>query len=184
MVKAEVLAGARVLATVTLPYVAPEAGHAIGSHFAAIHSNPPALHPGSDPAVVIHRFGKGTSLWVAAPIECSQEWINGQAFSYLLDQVLTKPLRIETDTHPSVEAILLHQPTKKCLIAAFINLEMELPQIPVPAAVHVMVPEGKRVRDVVRLPERGPLPFQSSKENVNFRLPAFDAIAMVQIHYE
>jgi hypothetical protein len=71
MVKAETLAEARTLATVTLPFVAPEVGHAIGSHFAAIHSNPPALQPGSDPAVVLHRFGRGLSLWVAASIESS-----------------------------------------------------------------------------------------------------------------
>jgi hypothetical protein len=184
MVKAEALAGTRVLATITLPFVAPEAGRAIGSHFAAIHSNPPALHPGSDPAVVIHSFGRGKSLWIAAPIESSQEWINGQAFAYLLDQILSKPLRIETDTHPSVEATLFHQTAKKSLLAGFINLETELPQIPVSASVQVMLPEGKSVRSVLLLPERETLAFQISDGKISFRVPPFDAIAMVQIQYE
>ena len=184
MVKAEAFAGTRVLATVTLPFVAPEAGHAIGSHFAAIHSNPPALHPGSDPAVVIHSFGRGKSLWMAAPIESSEEWINGQAFAYLLDQILSRPLKIETDTHPSVEATLFHQPAKKSLVAGFINLETELPRIPVPASVSVLLPEGNRVRNVFLLPEKGTLPFQISGGKISFRVPAFDAIAMVEIQYE
>ena len=48
MMKAEALGGAEVLATVTLPWVAPELGHSIGSHFASIHSNPPALVPGTN----------------------------------------------------------------------------------------------------------------------------------------
>ena len=51
--------GSEVLATVTTAFVDPEVGRSIGSHFAAIHSDPPALRPGPDPAVVVHSFGKG-----------------------------------------------------------------------------------------------------------------------------
>ena len=59
MIKAVTLPGAEVLATVTLPFVAPELGQAIGSHFGAIHSNPPALTPGTDPGIVIEHLRKG-----------------------------------------------------------------------------------------------------------------------------
>jgi hypothetical protein len=184
MVKAQILPEARVLATVTLPFVAPEAGRAIGSHFAAIHSNPPATYPGTAPAIVLHSFGRGRSLWVAAPIESSQEWINGQAFTYLLNLILSKPFKIETDTHPSIEAILLHQPAKKSLIASFINLETELPQIPVSASVRISLSEVKTSHSVRLVPERRHLPFQLSGGRVSFQVPPFDAIAMVEIQYE
>jgi hypothetical protein len=97
---------------------------------------------------------------------------------------LIKPLRIETDTHPSVEATLFHQPAKKSLVASFINLETELPQIPVPATARVMLPDAKKTRSVELLPERRPLPFQLSNGRVSFQVPAFDAIAMVEIQYE
>jgi hypothetical protein len=123
-------------------------------------------------------------LWVAAPIESSQEWINGQAFTYLLNLILSKPFKIETDTHPSIEAILLHQPAKKSLIASFINLETELPQIPVSASVRISLSEVKTSHSVRLVPERRHLPFQLSGGRVSFQVPPFDAIAMVEIQYE
>jgi hypothetical protein len=55
----EVLPGSEVLGRIPLPFVGPAVGRNIGSRFAAIHSNPPALQPGTEPAIVQHRFGKG-----------------------------------------------------------------------------------------------------------------------------
>ena len=63
MIQAEALPGAEVLATVTLPWVAPELAHSIGSHFAQIISDPPAETPGTDPGLVIHTYGKGKAVW-------------------------------------------------------------------------------------------------------------------------
>ena len=76
MIQAEAASGAEILATVTLPWVAPELGHSIGSHFSSIHSNPPNPTPGTNPAVVMKSYGKGKAIWVAAPIESSSNAVS------------------------------------------------------------------------------------------------------------
>ncbi|PYV13841.1 MAG: hypothetical protein DMG07_13265, partial [Acidobacteria bacterium] len=73
MVQAVAAEDAEVLATVTLPFAPPEQGTVIGSRFGAYWSNPPALKAGSDPAAVLHRFGAGRALWLAAPLETTNE---------------------------------------------------------------------------------------------------------------
>lgn len=184
MVQAEALPGTDVWATVTLPFVAPELGHAIGSHFAAIHSNPPALEPGKDPAIVAHSFGKGRSIWVAGSIESSEEPVNSDLFLSLIHRILAKPFSFEVDTHPSVEATLFHQPERRCLLAGLLNLDREFPQIDVPASVRVKLPADAKARDVVLLPAKTSVPFQVEKGYARFRLEPFNAIAMAQVFYE
>ena len=69
MIQAETVAAAQVLATVTLPFVDPKEGNCLNVRFAQIWNNPPALTPGTAPGIVIHPFGKGKAIWIAAPIE-------------------------------------------------------------------------------------------------------------------
>jgi hypothetical protein len=77
-VQVEVLPGSEVLARITMPFVDPALGRNIGSRFAAIHSNPPALTTGSEAAIVQHPFGKGQAVWVACGVEGSEEWVDRQ----------------------------------------------------------------------------------------------------------
>ncbi|MCE5306152.1 MAG: hypothetical protein LLG20_00770, partial [Acidobacteriales bacterium] len=108
MIQVKAQPGTEVPATVTLPFVDPAVGRVIGSRFAAIHSNPPALTAGTDPAVVV----KGRTVWVAAPVESSSEAVNAKLFLALLDRILQRPYHLEVDTHPAVEATLFHQPER------------------------------------------------------------------------
>ena len=119
MLKAIALPGAEVLATITLPFAPPTQGRPIGSRFGAIHSNPPALTPGTDPGLVMNSFGKGKALWVAAPIESSSEAVNIRLVAALLKRLLPGPYYFEADTHPSVEMTLFHQEDKNRLLAGF-----------------------------------------------------------------
>ena len=184
MIKATSLPGAEVLMTVTLPFVAPELGQAIGSHFAAIHSNPPALTPGADPGVVINSFGKGRAVWMAAPIEIGNEAVNARLVVALLKRVLPGPYYFEMDAHPSVEMTLFHQPDKQRLLAGLLSMQQQLPPIPVPATVQVQVPSGKRVSAVVHLPERKPLRFDLVGPYVQFKLEPFEALSMALVEYQ
>ena len=184
MVQVEALPGTTVLATVTLPFVAPELGHAIGSHFAAIHSNPPALERGQDPAIVVHSFGKGRSIWLAGSIESSEEPVNSQLFLHLINSYVSKPFHFEVDTHPSVEAILFHQAEQRCLLIGLLNLEREFPQINVGASVRVKLPAGTKPREIFRLPEKTHLSFQTEDGYARFRFEPFDGITMAQLFYE
>jgi hypothetical protein len=184
MIKATALPGAEVLMTVTLPFVAPEVGQAIGSHFASIHSNPPAFTPGTDPGVVINRRGKGKAVWVAAPIEIGKEAVNARLVVALLKRVLLGPYYFEVDAHPSVEMTLFHQADKKRWLAGLLSMQQQLPPIAVPATVRVQVPSGKRVTAVVHLPERKPLKFEVVGPYIQFKLEPFEALSMALVEYQ
>ena len=90
----------------------------------------------------------------------------------------------EVETHPSVEMTLFHQPERRCLLAGLLNLEREFPQIDVGASVRVKLPAKTKTREILRLPDRVPIPFQTEAGYVSFWVEPFDAIAMAQVFYE
>jgi hypothetical protein len=183
MFTAEALPGAEVLARLTMPFVDPGLGRNIGSRFAAIHSNPPALKPGELPAIVQHRFGKGRAIWVACGVEGSSQWVDQQLVRALLRRILTGPCRFEVETHPAVEMTLFHQADKRRLLAGLLNLQQQLPQVPVPATVRVLPPEGRRIRRVLRLPNRDSVAFSMAGPYVQFHAEPFDTLAMFAVDY-
>lgn len=193
-VQAEALPGTEVLATVTLPFVPPEQGKAIGSRFASIIGDPPALASGTDPGIVVHSFGKGKTVWVAAPIESSiwripdpvppVEHMNVRLVLSLLRRILPGPFYFEADTHPSVEMTLFHQPDKRRLLAGLLSVQQQLPPIPVGATVRVRVPEGRRATAILRVPDRKPIPFEKVGPYVQFRVDPFPVLAMAVVEYQ
>jgi len=183
MLKARAVSGANVLATITLPFVDPDLGSSTNSHFAAIHSNPPALKPGDTPGIVTNRYGKGQSIWIAAPIENSEEEVNARLFKRLVDLLLPKPYAIELDAHPSVEGTLFHQADRNCFVAGLLTLQKESPHVPLEAAVRVRLPRGRNVSAVRLLPDSKSIPFEVRAGMVEFRLGPFDTMSMAQIVY-
>jgi hypothetical protein len=197
MVKVEALPGAEVLATVTLPFVPVESERVIGSNFADIESDQPALTPGSDPALVQHSFGKGSTVWLAAPLESVSKAqffgspsgartpeINARLVLSVLRRVLSGPYYFEVDTHPTVEMTLFHQAEKKRLLAGLLNMQQEFPAIPVGATVRVQVPSGRRATRVVSVPQGKEIPFEKAEVYTQFRIQPFEALAMALIEYE
>ena len=183
MLKGMVLPGAEVLATITLPFAPPAQGRPIGSRFGAIHSNPPALTPGTDPGMVWNTFGKGKAVWVAAPIESSSEAVNARLVAALLKRALPGPYRFEVETHPSVEMTLFHQEEKKRLLAGLLTMQEQLPPFPVTATVRVQASRGKKVTAVLHVPERKPLKFKTAGAYVQFDLEPFTSLSMALIEY-
>jgi hypothetical protein len=184
MIKAEAASGAEVLATVTLPWVAPELGHSIGSHFAAIHSNPPALMPGTTPGLVINTYGKGKAVWLAGPIETGHAEVNPVLLVHLIKRTLPGPYKFEVETHPSVEMTLFDQPEKKRLLVGLLSMQEQLPAIPVGATVRVQPPAGRTVSGVYQLPERKAVKFETAGAYEQFRLEPFDMFSMLLVEYE
>ena len=184
MINAEAASGAQVLATVTLPWVAPELGHSIGSHFASIHSNPPALTPGATPGLVINTFGKGKSVWLAGPIEAGQAEINPVLLVHLIKHLLPGPYKFELEAHPSVEMTLFHQQDKKRLLVGLLSMQEKLPAIPVGATVRVQPPSGRTVKGIYQLPERKAVKFESAGAYRQFTLQPFDMFTMLLVEYE
>lgn len=184
MVQATAASGTEVLARVTLPFVDPALGKNIGSHFAAIHSNPPALQTGDAPALVVNRFGKGRAVWFAAPMESRDEAVNRNLLLALLRRYLAAPLKFQLDTHPAVEATLFHQPDQHRLRLSLLNLQRDLPQTPVGAKASVLLPEGTRLRSVTRLPDGNHVATEEKDRCAHFEIEPFAPFAMFAVEYE
>jgi hypothetical protein len=184
MVQGETLAGAEVLATLTLPFVDPHVGTAIGTHFAQLWSNPPAAKPGSDPGVVLNSFGKGKSIWVAAPIESRPEEVYARIVAHLIRRFLPGPYHFEVDAHPSLEATLFHQVEKRRLVVSLLNTQTETPKIPVGATVQVHLPTPGKVTNVLDLPSQKGMQFEEVGPYVRFVVPPVKVLAMAAVEYE
>jgi hypothetical protein len=183
MVKAEAAPGTEILAAVTLPFVDPAAGDWLNSRFAQIHSNPPAAHPGKDPAIVINAFGKGKTAWIAAPFESRPGAVEARVFMHLLRRILPPPYKFEADTNAQVEVTLFHQTERRRLLVGMLNLQAQMPPIPVAATIRVSMPEGRGARRVLLLPEQKEIAFSRSGPYVEFKVPEFRLVRMAVVDY-
>ncbi len=183
MIQAETLGGAEALATVTLPFVDPKVGNCLNARFAQIWNNPPALTAGTAPGMVINSFGRGKSIWLAAPIEAGDHPVNAHMVSSVLRRVLPGPYHFEVETHTSVEMTLFHQAEKRLLLACLLNMEWQLVPISLGATVRVQIPAGRSATAVLGLPERKPIQFRRSGEYVEFRVEPFETMAMASVEY-
>jgi hypothetical protein len=184
MVQVKRQADAQVLATVTLPIVDPNVGYTIGTHFAQIWSNPPATNPGRDPGIVITSYGKGKTIWVAAPIESRVESVYANLVVHLLQRVLPKPYHFEVDANRAVEMTLFDQADKHRLLVGLLNMQAEVPTIPVGGTVRVHLPPDRKVRRVLSLPEQKETPFQKAGPYVQFEAAPFKILKMALVEYE
>jgi hypothetical protein len=184
LVQAQVLPGAEVLARATMPMVPAREGYTIGTHFAQIWSNPPATTPGSDPGIVINSFGKGKTVWVAAPIESRTEAVYARIISHLIHRVLPGPYHFEADTHRAVEMTLFHQAEKQRLLVSLLNAQTQTPTIPVGATVRVLTPGQRQPKRILHLPDQKEMAFTKSGPYIQFVLPPFKILAMAVVEYE
>jgi hypothetical protein len=183
MVKVRAEPTVEVLATVTLPFVDPEAGTKFNTRFAQIWSNPPDTQPGHDPGIVINTFGNGKAIWVAAPLESRSDAVNARIFMLLLKRVLQPPYRFEADTDRAVEITLFHQQDRHKLLVGMLNLQTQVPTIPVAAAIRVQIPAGHRARRVSLLPEQKEVAFSPSGLYISFQVPSFSLVCMLLVDY-
>ncbi len=183
MIDAAALPGTEVLATVTLPFVDPTVGNCLNVRFAQIWNNPPAPVVGTNPAIVIHSFGQGKVIWLAAPLESGNYDVNLKVVSSLLRRVLKGPYHFEADAPKTVEVTLFNQAVKQRLLTGLLNLEPHLPSAAASATVRVKLPAGRRASRVAAIPGNKALPFRSAGPYAEFRVPPFKTLAMVLVHY-
>jgi hypothetical protein len=183
MIHAESLTGSEVLATVTLPWADPEPGHAIGTRFAQIWSNPPAMTSGRDPGIVTNSFGKGKAIWLAAPIESGSDSVYANVVSHLLRGVLPGPYNFEAETNRAVEMTLFHQAEKHRLLVGLLNMQEQVAAIPVGATVRVLLPVDRRPRRVLHLPDQAEIPFAQAGPYIQFSIAPFKIITMALVEY-
>jgi hypothetical protein len=172
-----------VLATITPPFVAPESGTTIGSRFGAFWSNPPALQPGEDPAIVMHSFGAGRAIWTAGPMETIDELVNQKLIVWLLRRALEKPLQFEVGAPRWVEMTLYDQRAEGRLIASLLNLQTDELRPPTNASVKVRPPRGRRILSVKRVPTLERISATISGDGAEFETGPFDSFIMFVLEY-
>jgi hypothetical protein len=183
MTQVEALPGSEVLATITTAFVDPEVGRAIDSHFAASHSNPPALHPGPVPAAVVHSFGKGRSVWIAAPFESKDEAVNIRLTQHLVQRVFPGPYQFELEAHPALEMTLFDQPHSQRLLISLLNMQTLMPPIPLGATVRVPAPRGRTPGKLLRVPDLKPIAWQNNGHYIEFKVERFEVFHMALLEY-
>jgi hypothetical protein len=183
MIQAEALPGTEVLATIALPFVDPTIGNCLNARFAQIWNDPPAPGIGANPGIVIHSFGGGKVIWLAAPLESETYAVNSKVVSLLLRRVLGGPYHFEAEAPASTEITVFNQPAKQRLLVGLLNLESPVAEIAAGATLRVKTPSGRRATAVNLLPTRHPLPFKSRGSGVEFRVPPFNTLSMAFIEY-
>ncbi len=150
-------AGAEILATITFPYTGPE-----DVRYAAIHSDPPGI-PSDIPAVTVNRYGRGTVVWSAFPIEYIGFEEYRQIFLRLLHIDRKPAYFFASDAPRHVELTAFRNPDSVTVNAAV--LDEEAVSTPVsPFKVRVRV----KARSVELLPEGRAIPFTTDGEYTEF----------------
>ncbi len=178
-VKAEAKKGAKVLATVTLPYTDPKDP----SRFASIHSNPPGI-PTDYPSVVLNEYGKGKVVYVAADLEVARQEPHRLIFVNLIKMLSSKPFSFEADAPKSVEITLFHQQDKKRYLVNLLNFQTELPNIPIEGIKIRIRLDKKKPERLIELPKESELAYELKKGYVEFITPKLETFLMLALDYK
>ena len=165
------------------------------THYASIHSNPPAvahldasdtapadpIYPSitQHPAVTLHKLGKGQCLWLAAPILRIRQHSQQEYLKRLLSPRL--PLFVESENLPaSAEVTLLKATANDNYLLCLVNYQDELPPIPLHnVKLHLRLPcAPSRIIDVASSQE---IPFTQNGSTTTLTLPYITEASFLQI---
>ncbi len=169
------IAPAHVLATVTLPYTDQD-----DVKFASIHSNPPGI-PTDIPAMALCRYGAGTVLWSALPIECVDLDDDRRILLRLLFRAAAFSPTLTSDAPDDVE-ITAFADTDRLLIH---TVQLNTKQIARKLADFSITVRGTQKPDrVLRLPERTEIPCTVQDHTVTFSVKDPTVFGMYEIRYQ
>jgi hypothetical protein len=167
--------GVQVLGELVLPYTDP----ADPIRFASIHNNPPGIYTGA-PAIVLNRFGQGRTIYVSGDLESAAP--HRELFANLI-RLLGEPFSFEMDAPKSVELTLFDDREEQRLIVHLVNLQHELPNIPV-EDIRVRVRLNGRVPGrLLILPEGKELSYALKNGCAAFVAPRLETYAMYALEY-
>jgi hypothetical protein len=159
---------AAALATTTLVWPTDDP-----TRFASIHSNPPWKKT-AQPEVVLNRFGAGSCIYCASPLETIDS-LSGTIVR--LVRRLNDRLCFEADAPAAVELTLFHQPDRHRYRLSLVNFQKDLPNIPVTdIPVRLRLPE--QVVQVVELPGGRRIEHADADGVVRFVVPRLETLAM------
>ena len=173
-----VRAGGEVIATITLPYTNPFDT----TRFASIHSDPPG-RPTAHPAAIWRAHGKGRVLWVSFPIEKAIQPPHRRCFSRMIRELVPQGFSFEADAPAAVEITAFRQPERGRTILHLVNMQEELPLVPVPGMKLRVRTEGTRVKRVFSPSGAGDVAWRSRGNAIEIDVPGFETYGMVGIEF-
>lgn len=168
---------ARVLATVTLPYTDPDDA----TRFSSAISNPPGIATDL-PALVLHDYGAGRTLYAAGPLDRMSHDTHRVVFRRLLAQLTTAPL-VRTDLPAAAEVLVHDQERQDRLLICVVNFQADLPPIPVRDARLEIRLDGRVPTRLQRLPEGQAVDFTVRNGYAAFTVDRLDEILMLGLEY-
>jgi hypothetical protein len=162
---------AQVLATITLPWPAPDP-----TQFSSIHSDPPWVST-DHPAIVLNSFGDGKAIYCASPIE-NLDTLR-ETYSRLI-RLLQPEFVYEVAAPTCVEATVFHQPDRSRYVVSLVNFQKELPNLPV-EGIEVRLRLPAPAKRVVQLPSGREIHFRVKEGQTVFNSPKLETLAMFAV---
>lgn len=155
-----------VMGITVLPYTDPSQN----GRFASIHSNPPGVAT-DNPAVIYRTYGKGRVIWVSAPLEKVSHAPHSNVFLNMIKILAKKPFSFELDAPSAVEAVMFEQGNIKRKVISLINVQEQLPPIPVNnIKVRVRIDKVKP-KGLFLLPEKYNIGYKVDNGYLEFSIP-------------
>jgi hypothetical protein len=132
---------------------------------------------------VLHPFGRGKVLYSAGVIESWDHESQQAIFGALLRLLIGGPPCFETDAPAAVEATLFDQQEAGRLVLHLLNFQQRLPNIPVFDLRMRIRTDGRRIREVSRVPDSESVEFTDSGGVVEFTVPRLDTYEMYTVGY-
>jgi hypothetical protein len=169
--------GTETLASIILPYTDPKS-----TLYASILTDPPGELTGL-PAIVLNHFGKGRSLYFSGAFESWEHDSQRQVLINLIKFMTQRPLAFTVFAPKSIELTLFQQDDQKRLVLNLLNVQQELPNIPVSGIkIRLWLGNKKPVR-LVALPDKKPIRFIMGGENITFTAPKIRDFSMLALEY-
>ena len=166
-------------AVTVLPYTDPRDS----GKFASIHSNPPGITT-ENPAILYTRCGEGKVIWVAYPIEETDQDPHKRVFSQLIDELIGSERFIRSDAPKCVELIALRQEKSNRYLLSAVNEQEQLPPVTVhDIHIQIKLPENLQIEDIRILPSEELIPFTEEEGSVKFQIDRLSLAEMYSINY-
>lgn len=170
-------ADTEILATRTMPYAPPRDQN----RFAAAISDPPGVQT-DEPALTLHSYGKGRTMYVAGELEAVEHAAQRDVFAALVQQLLNKKPIWESNAPKPVQINAFERQNGQYLIN-ILNFQKELPAIPVydlQITLNLAIP----VKKVYYAVDDSPCSFEQTEEAVVLHIRRLDVFEMVVLETE
>jgi len=164
----------KILATITLPYTKPST-----AKFASIHSNPPGIATDM-PAMAVKKYGKGTVVWSAYPLEAYSAYDHKRILINILKNFLDFNSVLETDTDEDVEITAFETKNGLQLNAVLLNSAYKARRV---CDFDISYECDKKPSKVLLMPDNKEIPFNYDNGKIKFKVENLKLFKMYNIEF-